>query len=175
MGPSDLGPVLKYRLRPWPTWARFGWGMEDFGQGYVSAGVSHDSPRAQTCTFEGPGLQKHHQNSTIRPPETEKKTKMEWEWEKKERNFGRSRGQTTPPHTIWIFTHANLNHTQHTATHTNTHTHTNPHTQHTNPHTTQQHKQQHTHTNTHKPNSVIANVWWERDPLRSIGQPSVFS
>ena len=28
------------------------------------AAVSHDSPGAQKCTFEGPGLQKHHQNST---------------------------------------------------------------------------------------------------------------
>ena len=38
-------------------------------------GVSHDSPRARTCTFEGPGLQKHHQNSTRRPPrEREKKS-----------------------------------------------------------------------------------------------------
>ena len=37
-----------------------------------AAGVSHDSPRAQTCTFEGPGLQKHHQNSTRRHPEREK-------------------------------------------------------------------------------------------------------
>ena len=25
-----------------------------------AARVSHDNPRAQTCTFEGPGLQKHH-------------------------------------------------------------------------------------------------------------------
>ena len=33
-----------------------------------AAGVSHDIPRAQTCTFEGPGLQKHHQNSTKGPP-----------------------------------------------------------------------------------------------------------
>ena len=31
-----------------------------------AAGVSHDNQRAQTCTFEGPGLQKHHQNSTRR-------------------------------------------------------------------------------------------------------------
>ena len=31
-------------------------------------GVSHDSPRAQTSTFEGPGFQKHHQNSTQGPP-----------------------------------------------------------------------------------------------------------
>ena len=33
---------------------------------FGAAGVSHDNPRAQTCTFEGPGLQKHHQNSTKR-------------------------------------------------------------------------------------------------------------
>ena len=33
---------------------------------------SHDSPKAQTCTFEGPGLHKHHQNSTIRPPRGKK-------------------------------------------------------------------------------------------------------
>ena len=32
-----------------------------------AAGGSHHSPRAQTCTFKGPGLQKH-QNSTRRPP-----------------------------------------------------------------------------------------------------------
>ena len=47
----------------------------------------------QTCTFEGPGLQEHHQNSTRRHPEREKKrTKWELEREKKERNFGRSGG-----------------------------------------------------------------------------------
>ena len=28
---------------------------------------SHDRSRAQTCTFKGPGLQKHHHNSTRRP------------------------------------------------------------------------------------------------------------
>ena len=39
-----------------------------------AAGVSHDSPRAQTCTFDGPGLHKHHQNSTRRPPERHKKS-----------------------------------------------------------------------------------------------------
>ena len=41
--------------------------------GPEAAGVSHDSPRAQTCTFEGPGLQSHHQNSTKRPPREEEK------------------------------------------------------------------------------------------------------
>ena len=30
----------------------------------------------QTCTFEGPGLQKHHQNSTRRPPEREEKNEF---------------------------------------------------------------------------------------------------
>ena len=38
-----------------------------------AAGVSHDSPRAQMCTFQGSGLQKHHQNSTRRHPEREEK------------------------------------------------------------------------------------------------------
>ena len=33
---------------------------------------SHDNQRAQTCTFEGPGLQTHHQNSTRRHPEGDK-------------------------------------------------------------------------------------------------------
>ena len=32
----------------------------------------HDSPRAQTCTFGGPGLQKNNQNSTRRHPEGER-------------------------------------------------------------------------------------------------------
>ena len=48
-----------------------------------AAGVSHDSPRAQTCTFEGPGLQKHHQNST-------KRTKREGE---KNENCGGRKGK----------------------------------------------------------------------------------
>ena len=46
----------------------------NFG-GVFATGASHDSPRAQTCTFEGPGLQKHHQNSTRRHPERDKKSK----------------------------------------------------------------------------------------------------
>ena len=59
-----------------------------------AAGVSHDNQRAQTCTFEGPGLQKHHQNSTRRPPrEGRKEGNFRWERVKKERNFGRSKGR----------------------------------------------------------------------------------
>ena len=32
-------------------------------------GLAHDSPRTQTCTFQGTCASKHHQNSTRRPPE----------------------------------------------------------------------------------------------------------
>ena len=46
-------------------------------------GVSHDSPRAQTCTFQCPGFQKHHQNSTRRHPERQKKNEKGLEREKK--------------------------------------------------------------------------------------------
>ena len=48
---------------------RVGWGSE-------AAGVSHNSPRAQTCTFEGPGLQKNHQNSTKGPPREGRKKEI---------------------------------------------------------------------------------------------------
>ena len=44
--------------------------------GPKAAGVSHHSPRAQTSTFEGPGLPKHHQNSTRRHPEREEKNEF---------------------------------------------------------------------------------------------------
>ena len=42
--------------------------------GPETAGVSHGEP--QKCTFEGPGLQKHHQNSTRRHPEREEKNEF---------------------------------------------------------------------------------------------------
>ena len=48
-----------------------------------AAGVPHDSPRAQTCTFERPGLQKHHQNSTRRPPRERRKKEISGGREKK--------------------------------------------------------------------------------------------
>ena len=55
--------------------------------------VSHDSPRAQTCTFGGPGLQKHPKIQREDLPEREKKERnFRLEREKKERNFGRSGG-----------------------------------------------------------------------------------
>ena len=43
----------------------------------------------QTCTFEGPGASKHHQNSTKGPPERDTKRAKRWRArEKKARNFG---------------------------------------------------------------------------------------
>ena len=42
----------------------------------VQIRVSHDNPRAQTCTTEGPGLQKHNQNSTGRHPKREEKNEF---------------------------------------------------------------------------------------------------
>ena len=51
-------------------------------------GLHTTARELQTGTFEGPGLQSHHQNSTKRLPREEER----WEKEKKERNFGRSGG-----------------------------------------------------------------------------------
>ena len=47
--------------------------------------------RAQTCTFEGPVLQKLHQNSTRRPPERKKRHK------KTPREREKERHEKTPP------------------------------------------------------------------------------
>ena len=47
-----------------------------------AAGVPQDNQRAQTCTFERPGLQKHHQNSTRRPPRGRRKKEISGEREK---------------------------------------------------------------------------------------------
>ena len=58
------------------------------------AGFHTTTQKAQTCTFEGPGLQttpKFNENS-LREREKERKDKTGWEREKKKRNFGRSGG-----------------------------------------------------------------------------------
>ena len=54
-------------------------GQSHFGQSiwiWKAAGVPHDNLRAQTCTFEGPGLHKNHQNSTGRPPRERNRAKL---------------------------------------------------------------------------------------------------
>ena len=50
----------------------------------LSLGASHNSPRAQTCTFQGPSFsKKHHQNSTKRTPQEREERKLWREREKK--------------------------------------------------------------------------------------------
>ena len=58
-----------------PHFRSFSVSLGDTQQPSKAAGVSHDSPELQTCTFTGPSLQKHHQNSTRRHRER-KRTKM---------------------------------------------------------------------------------------------------
>ena len=55
----------------WPAvgLSAFLWALTTFFDFSLKAtGVSHDSPEAQTCTFQVSGLQKHHQNCKRRPP-----------------------------------------------------------------------------------------------------------
>ena len=79
--------ALGSRMAPSAFWASWADALPG------AAGVSHDSPRAQMCTFERPGLQKHHQNSTKRTTKREKEECKLWREEgKKARNFGRSGG-----------------------------------------------------------------------------------
>ena len=65
--------------------------MCTFGRLRGRRGLYTTTRELQTCTFEGPGLHKHHQNSTRRHPERQKKNEM-GEGEEKERIFGRSGG-----------------------------------------------------------------------------------
>ena len=63
---------LKRRGRQMFTFGVLGLSCEAL-EGPETAGVSHDNPRAQTCTFQGPHLQKHHQNSNERSSERGRK------------------------------------------------------------------------------------------------------
>ena len=65
---SDLfRPIPLYASRGGPKEGGPKGGAEGWGARRVGRPPGfHDSPRAQTCTFEGPGLRKHHQNSTRR-------------------------------------------------------------------------------------------------------------
>ena len=85
----------------WPTLAKTNFGQTDFD----------DNQRAQTCTFEGPSLQKHQQNSTRRHPEKERILRREKE---KKRNFGPPTLRALPlflglgphpsgPHFFWVW------------------------------------------------------------------------
>ena len=54
----------------------------------TAAGASHDSPRAQTCTFEGPGLQNTAKTQREDPLGREERMKIGEGGKKKKRNFG---------------------------------------------------------------------------------------
>ena len=81
----------------------------------------------QTCTFDGPGASKHHQNSTRRPPRGEKKRAKCWAVQ----------GKGGPTEGVRGRGPKNLEHTHHTH-----HTH--------NTHTTHKHQQAPTGTNRHQ-------------------------
>ena len=102
--------------------------------------ASDDSPRARTCTFEGPRLHPNQREDTQR----EIKSEM-WDWAKKAKFWRSVRHHTThhTPHTTHHtphithhtshITHTPPHHTTHTTHHTphHTHHHTTPHTPHT--------------------------------------------
>ena len=150
---------------------------------FEAAGVSHNSPRAQTCTFGGSRVcHENHHNSTRRHPEREtKRAKMgAGEGEKKKRNVGRSRGGRSrrggsggrTAHNTQHTTHnKHTTHTQHTHNTTHTHTHTTQHTQHThNPtHTTHTPHTQHTHT-THTTHVGTKRIGQKRIGQKRTGQ-----
>ena len=60
-------------------------------------GLSCATPAAlQMCTFQGPGLQKHHQNSTRRPLRGKKRTNFAAGEGKKRANLGAVQGKGGP-------------------------------------------------------------------------------
>ena len=132
------------------------WGAQNFALPVPEdGGAAQDSPKAQTCTFEGPRLLKHHQNSTRKQPEREEKNEF---CGGTGRNFGRSRGRAVPELRSWegwsregaIPGNLETN-TPHGNRETNTHA-----TQHTHIHTQ-------THSK-HKSNSV-----WPKSVLTKVG------
>ena len=78
---SPFSLFLFLSLEFWLCWKRWSPKMCTFGVLW-----------AQTDTFTGPNLRKHHQNSTRRYPERKKKTKWEWERDTKSEILGRSDG-----------------------------------------------------------------------------------
>ena len=66
------------------------------GPVWWAAGVSPDSPRVQTCTFQGSCLQKHHQNSTRIHPEREEQNEFCGGRGKKKSKFWAVPGRAVP-------------------------------------------------------------------------------
>ena len=124
-----------------------------------AAGVSHDSPRAQTCTFQGPGLQKHHQNST----RGRKKSEIlggPAEGGPKKGGPGKGGPGGTEHDQTKTLKPPHGNHETYTQTHN---AHTNIHTN------TLTHKHTQTHTNTHKHTQTQVEVGLAKVGLAKVG------
>ena len=151
----------------WGPFVEFWWclkrrGPEEFSGCRVraarsggAAGVSHDSPRAQTCTFQGPGLQKHQQNSTKGPQGENCGGRRE----KKERNFGRSGGGLSGGGLS-----TDNNHNNHSTTTTTPHNHHNHHN--TPQHTTTHHIKSTPHHTASPQHTKSMTTWIEATGLQ---------
>ena len=139
-------------------------------------GFHSDSPRAQTCSFEGLGLQNTTKIQREDTQRGKKRTNFAAGEGKKERNFwavqgkgglgkGGSRG-TEHDQTETVKPTPTPHSTQHTHTqiHTNTHKYTQLHTQ---THTNTQHK-----SNSVWPNSVWPNSVWPKSAMTGLATPS---
>ena len=92
--------------------------------GFGAAGASHDSPRAQTCTFEDPGAS-NTTNIPRRDTQGDTKRTKWWRERKNARNFGRSGGGEGPAEGGLAQggpgeSHINNNHNDHNHNNTNT-------------------------------------------------------
>ena len=95
-GHGRLWPNLLWPIRIWPIlvfqsvdrlWPNRLWPI------LVCPGVHTTAQELQTCTFQGSGASKHHQNSTRRPQRDTMRAKRWRGREEKARNFG-------PPHPL---------------------------------------------------------------------------
>ena len=89
-GPLSSGPSPKFRFFPSPAPISFffclsGCLLVEF---LGPPGLPHDSPRTPNVHISGPGASKHHQNSTRKHLERQKKNEIVAGEEKKTRNFG---------------------------------------------------------------------------------------
>ena len=146
---------------------------------FFLVGLSCEAPAAQTCTIEGPGASKNHQNSTRRHTVRNKKSEIGGGRRKKTRNFGKSSGSgsagrgsggggsgarwskpiTTPPTPTT------------TTTTNNTHE---PYSQTTNNHKKQQTHRKHTNTNNYTQHHTIAQQYrHNKNGLAKIGLAKV--
>ena len=109
-GPEGWGPVDRPKFRAFfslsrhkirsflPSLGVFSWWSGPRRPGLVGPPGFHTTVREpkQTCTFEGPGLQKHHQNSTRRHPEREGKNEFCGGRGKKRAKFWAVQGRAVP-------------------------------------------------------------------------------